>query len=57
MTSGDPNTEDFQCPNSIPTVFRRYCAEAMRFYERTLGGKLQMMMKNSEGQTTPSFDR
>ena len=25
------------------------CAEAIRFYERTLGGKLQMMMKNSEG--------
>jgi PhnB protein len=24
------------------------CAEAMRFYERTLGGKLQMMLKNSE---------
>ncbi len=24
------------------------CAEAMRFYERTLGGKLEMMMKLSE---------
>jgi PhnB protein len=24
------------------------CAEAMRFYERTLNGKLQMMLKNSE---------
>ena len=25
------------------------CAEAMRFYERTLGGKLELMLKTSEG--------
>jgi PhnB protein len=25
------------------------CAEAMRFYEKTLGGKLEMMMKAAEG--------
>ena len=24
------------------------CAEAMRFYEKTLGGKLEMMMKQSD---------
>ena len=28
--------------------FDGQCAEAMRFYERTLGGKLQMLMKYSE---------
>ena len=27
------------------------CAEAMRFYEKALGGKLEMMMKASEGPT------
>ena len=27
------------------------CADAMRFYERTLGGKLERMMKNSEAPT------
>jgi len=29
--------------------FNGTCAEAMRFYERTLGGKLEMMLKSSEG--------
>lgn len=29
-------------------TFDGNCAEAMRFYERTLGGKLEVMMKNSE---------
>ena len=28
--------------------FDGQCAEAMRFYERTLGGKLQMLMKYSD---------
>ena len=28
--------------------FNGTCAEAMRFYEKTLGGKLEMMMKQSE---------
>ncbi len=28
--------------------FNGNCAEAMRFYEKTLGGKLEMMMKASE---------
>ena len=29
------------------------CAEAMRFYERTLGGKIEMMMKFSEAPPEP----
>ena len=29
-------------------TFDGNCAEAMRFYERVLGGKIGMMMKNSE---------
>ena len=29
------------------------CAEAMRFYERTLGGKIEMMMKYSEAPPQP----
>jgi PhnB protein len=38
---------------SIPDIhaylnFDGNCAEAMRFYEKTLGGKLEMMMKFSE---------
>lgn len=38
---------------STPTLdpylnFDGNCAEAMRFYEKTLGGKLEMMMKMSE---------
>lgn len=38
---------------STPTIdaylnFDGTCAEAMRFYEKTLGGKLEMMMKLSE---------
>ena len=35
------------------------CAEAMRFYEKTLGGKLEMMMKASEapgGDAKPGAD-
>jgi PhnB protein len=35
------------------------CAEAMRFYEKTLGGKLEMMMKASEapgGAVKPGAD-
>ena len=28
--------------------FNGNCAEAMRFYEKALGGKLEMMMKASE---------
>jgi PhnB protein len=35
------------------------CAEAMRFYERTLGGKMQMMMSYGEsppGQAMPGAD-
>ncbi|MET0335954.1 MAG: VOC family protein [Rhizobacter sp.] len=38
---------------STPTIeaylnFNGNCAEAMRFYEKTIGGKLEMMMKFSE---------
>src|SRR5690242_4701813 len=29
-------------------LFDGTCAEAMRFYEKTLGGKIEMMMKHSE---------
>ncbi|MGH6893869.1 MAG: VOC family protein [Dongiaceae bacterium] len=29
--------------------FNGTCAEAMRFYERTLGGKLELLLKASEG--------
>jgi len=28
--------------------FNGQCAEAMRFYERTLGGKIEVMMTNGE---------
>ncbi|HMH19272.1 MAG TPA: VOC family protein [Burkholderiales bacterium] len=43
-------------------IFNGNCAEAMRFYERTLGGKLEVMMTHAEspmaGQTPPgSADR
>ena len=43
-------------------IFNGNCAEAMRFYERTLGGKLEMMMTHAESpmaaQTPPgSADR
>ncbi len=37
--------------------FNGNCAESMRFYEKTLGGKIQMMMKASEapvGSAMPS---
>ena len=42
--------------------FNGTCADAMRFYERTLGGKLEMMMTHAQspmaGQTPPgSADR
>jgi PhnB protein len=39
--------------------FNGNCAEAMRFYEKTLGGKLEMMMKNAEappGNGCPDAD-
>jgi PhnB protein len=38
--------------------FNGNCAEAMRFYEKTLGGKLEMMMKASEAPdgTAPGAD-
>src|SRR3546814_8910063 len=35
-------------------VFDGNCAEAMRFYERTLGGKIEMMMTHGE---VPAADR
>ena len=44
-------------------TFDGNCAEAMRFYERTLGGKIEMMMTHAESpmrdQTPPpgSADR
>ncbi len=43
-------------------VFDGNCADAMRFYERTLGGKLEMLMTNAQSpaaaQTPPgSADR
>jgi len=38
-------------------TFNGNCAEAMRFYERTLGGKIEIMMTNGESpmaaQTSP----
>jgi PhnB protein len=41
-------------------VFDGNCAEAMRFYERTLGGKLEVMMTHAEspmaGQTPPGSE-
>jgi PhnB protein len=30
------------------------CAEAMRFYERTLGGKMEMMMTHAEAPEVPN---
>jgi PhnB protein len=30
------------------------CAEAMRFYERTLGGKMEMMMTHAEAPKVPN---
>ncbi len=33
--------------------FNGNCAEAMRFYEQTLGGKIEMMMKYSEAPPEP----
>ncbi len=33
--------------------FNGNCADAMRFYERALGGKIEMMMKFSEGPPQP----
>jgi PhnB protein len=33
--------------------FNGNCAEAMRFYEKTLGGKIEMMMKYSEAPPEP----
>lgn len=42
-------------PHAIPYVsFNGNCAEAMRFYERALGGKLQKMLKGSD---TPWADQ
>jgi PhnB protein len=41
-------------------IFNGDCAEAMRFYEKTLGGKLEMMMTHAEspmaGQTPPGSE-
>ena len=34
--------------------FNGNCAEAMRFYEKTLGGKIEMMMKYSEAPPDPA---
>lgn len=33
--------------------FQGTCAEAMRFYEKTLGGKIEMMMTHAEMPTPP----
>lgn len=33
--------------------FEGTCAEAMRFYEKTLGGKIEMMMTHAEMPTPP----
>jgi len=41
-------------------IFNGNCAEAMRFYEKTLGAKLEMMMTHAEspmaGQTPPGSE-
>ena len=37
--------------------FNGNCAEAMRFYEKTLGGKIEMMMKFSEAPPDPSHPK
>ena len=37
--------------------FNGNCAEAMRFYEKTLGGKIEMMMKFSEAPPDPSYPK
>ena len=37
-------------PQPIPYLaFDGNCADAMRFYERTLGGKIEMMMTHAQG--------
>jgi PhnB protein len=43
--------------NAIPQLdtylfFNGTCAEAMRFYERTLGGKIEMMMTHTQAPMT-----
>ena len=35
--------------------FNGSCAEAMRFYEKTLGGKLEMMMTQAEAPPSPGM--
>jgi len=35
-------------------IFDGTCAEAMRFYERTLGGKMEMMMTHAEVPKVPN---
>jgi PhnB protein len=36
-------------PQPIPYLaFNGNCADAMKFYEKTLGGKIELMMKNSD---------
>ena len=35
-------------------IFDGTCAEAMRFYERTLGGKIEMMMTHAESPVAAS---
>jgi len=37
--------------------FNGNCAEAMRFYEKTLGGKIEMMMKFSEAPPDPAHPK
>jgi PhnB protein len=37
--------------------FNGNCAEAMRFYEKTLGGKIEMMMKASEAPGGATKDK
>src|SRR4051812_18894056 len=46
---------------TVPTIdpyliFDGNCAEAMQFYERTLGGKLEKLMRMADMPTSPTAD-
>src|SRR5262252_10888312 len=45
----DPQPEENVMPIPIPYLaFNGNCADAMRFYERVLGGKIEMMMSGAD---------
>src|SRR5262252_7944151 len=45
----DPQPEENVMPVPIPYLaFNGNCAEAIRFYERVLGGKIEMMMSGAD---------